>query len=317
MLPLGALPATKPLIPFYSAVSMQPTEVPRWSTLLTPCFKTQPLSVLVYFHLRKGTQSWFPRRLWGGWCLGHWGPCRLEGQVSQLWWLPLPVPLETDGGKGVAIVLHSESTPCFYGVPGFFHKLFYLWSSLLQFHQVQFHQGTAVPYLAPNLTFQQPVHLHNRRLRLGCAGLQHRQCVQFLLCPACKRPSAVLSFALLEIFFLSQLISHQSGCYYVGLFCLFEWGSFLHLQLPARLLVLFLIPLFFISSCLFAMVFFLSFRCLKSSASVQQELCEKCSICRHGLDELMRRDEFLILLFSHLKCDLCQTVFCLYFPLRI
>ena len=58
--------------------------------------------------------------------------------------------------------------------------------------------------------------------RLGCAGLQHRQCVQFLLCPACKRPSAVLSFALLEIFFLSQLISHQSGCYYVGLFCLFE-----------------------------------------------------------------------------------------------
>ena len=147
MLPLGALPATKPLIPFYSAVSMQPTEVPRWSTLLTPCFKTQPLSVLVYFHLRKGTQSWFPRRLWGGWCLGHWGPCRLEGQVCQLWWLPLPVPLETDGGKGVAIVLHSESTPCFYGVPGFFHKLFYLWSSLLQFHQEQFHQGTAVPYL--------------------------------------------------------------------------------------------------------------------------------------------------------------------------
>lgn len=119
---------------------------------LTPCFRTQPLSVLVDFHLRKGTQSWFPRRLWGGWCLGHGGPCRqrntwLEGQESQLWWLPLPVPLETDGGKGVAIVLHSASTPCFYGVPGFSNKLSYSWSSLLQFHQEQFHQGTAVPSL--------------------------------------------------------------------------------------------------------------------------------------------------------------------------
>ena len=80
------------------------------------------------------------------------GPMRakedlIEGQVSLLWWLPLLVTLETDGGKGVAIVLHSASTPYFNGVPGFFHKLSYLFRSLFQFHQEKFHQWTAVPSL--------------------------------------------------------------------------------------------------------------------------------------------------------------------------
>ena len=79
---------------------------------------------------------------------------------------------------------------------------------------------------APNLTFQQPVHLHNRRLRLGCAGLQHRQSVQFLLCPAFRRPSAVLSFALLEIFSCPSSFPHNQGVIMLGFFVCLSEGAF-------------------------------------------------------------------------------------------
>ena len=65
---------------------------------------------------------------------------------------------------------------------------------------------------------------------------------------------------------------------------------------------------FILSGCkgIFFFFFFCPFWCLKSSASVQEELCENCSICSCILDVLMRRDEFHILLFCHFDCDLCQ-----------
>ena len=79
-------------------------------------------------------------------------------------------------------------------------------------------------------------------------------------------------------------------------------GTSSYLQLPARDAVPFLLPLLF----LFPSSFFhltqlcqdLSylFRCLRSSASVQQVLCENCSICRYILDEFVRRDELRVLL---------------------
>ena len=62
-------------------------------------------------------------------------------------------------------------------------------------------------------------------------------------------------------------------------------GTSPHLQLPARLAGLFYF--FFLSSYLVVRGFFLSFRCPKSSADVQQVLYENCSICRCILDVLV------------------------------
>ena len=50
--------------------------------------------------------------------------------------------------------------------------------------------------------------------------------------------------------------------------------------------------------------FFCSFRCARSSASVQRALCENRSICGYVLDVLVRRDEFHILPFCHFDSSL-------------
>lgn len=55
--------------------------------------------------------------------------------------------------------------------------------------------------------------------------------------------------------------------------------------------------------------FFCPFRCARSSASVQQALCENRSICRCVLDVLVRRGEFLIL-FCHLDSSPQKRHFC-------
>ena len=51
----------------------------------------------------------------------------------------------------------------------------------------------------------------------------------------------------------------------------------------------------------YAGIFSCPIRCLRSSASVQQVLCENCSICRYILVVLVERGEFHILLFCHLE----------------
>ena len=50
---------------------------------------------------------------------------------------------------GPPFVHHSTMMPCFYGVPGFFCKLSWLWSSLFLSLQAVFSQPTAVPALGP------------------------------------------------------------------------------------------------------------------------------------------------------------------------
>ena len=45
-------------------------------------------------------------------------------------------------------------------------------------------------------------------------------------------------------------------------------------------------------------------RCPKSSANVEQVLCEDCFICRCIFDVLVRRDKFHITLFHHLDSSL-------------
>ena len=73
-------------------------------------------------------------------------------------------------------------------------------------------------------------------------------------------------------------------------------GTSPHLQLLARVAGLFFDSfLFFLFSS-----FFHSFRCPKSTTTVQQELYGNYSICKCVFDELVRSDKFRILLFCHL-----------------
>lgn len=53
--------------------------------------------------------------------------------------------------------------------------------------------------------------MHDSQLRLGCAELQHRPCMQFLLCPTFDRPSVVFPLDPLEVSFYSQLTSPPWG----------------------------------------------------------------------------------------------------------
>ena len=239
------------------------------------------------------------------------GPMRakedlIEGQASLLWWLPLLVTLQTDGGKGVAIVLHSASTPYFNGVPVFFHKLSYLFSSLFQFHQEKFNQWTAVPSLdqcfklhfsTPSPPLQQQTGWdvqvcrtdHGFNFHSVLPSIDHQLCSPLLYWRSFSVPADFPIIRVLFCFLLSE-----------GAFFIFS-----------LLLVPFLIPLFFFS--FFHPIwlqgdffFFCPFCCLKSSDSFQEEICENCFICSCILEVLMRRGEFHILLFCHLDCDLCQ-----------
>lgn len=51
-----------------------------------------------------------------------------------------------------------------------------------------------------------------------------------------------------------------------------------------------------------------SFRCLRSSASVQPVLCENCSICRCTVDAFVERDAFHILLLLRHLGFLCGCI---------
>ena len=103
-------------------------------------------------------QGWFPRRLWDGWCSGPWSPHRwrtpqTEGRVSRLRCEPLPVPMEAKEGSwrlgkvALSLACHWTMMSCFYGISDFFHRLSWLWSSLLLSLQAVFSQPTAVPSL--------------------------------------------------------------------------------------------------------------------------------------------------------------------------
>ena len=108
---------------------------------------------------------------------------------------------------------------------------------------------TFLPWVrVPNITFQHAAlsTTGDTGLRLGCTGLWHRPGVQFLLCTAFHRLSAVFSFYPLKIPFCPSWFPH-----YEGFFLIEKISS--HFQLPARVAALFFdscFPFFlFLSSC--------------------------------------------------------------------
>ena len=86
-----------------------------------------------------------------------------------------------------------------------------------------------------------------------------------------------------------------------GLFCMKE--PLLTYSSPSGVLIpscFFFSFFFFLSSYWLYGDFSCTSWCLRSSTSVQQVLCENCSICRCILDVLVRRGEFCNLLFCQL-----------------
>ena len=83
------------------------------------------------------------------------------------------------------------------------------------------------------------------------------------------------------------------------------------LQLPSRGTGSILLPLLFLFPSSFHTQLHgdlsCPFRCPRSSASLQQGLCEDCSICRCILDAIVGRDELHVLLFLH-HLDSCPTL---------
>ena len=152
----------------------------------------------------------------------------------------------------------------------------------------------------PNYTFQHAAFLDNRgsviQAEWGRAVAQTRPAV--LTLPCCPQTIHCILLKSFERPGLSQLTSPVL----CGEAFLRE-GTFPHLQLPTRVAG----PIFYSSSSFFFLSsyqvvreFLLLFWESKSSASLQQVLCENRSICRCILDVPVRRDEFHVLLFHHL-----------------
>ena len=212
----------------------------------------------------------------GGWaCSG--------GSPSQC-----PQRLKPTGGEGVAmaappLVHHWTIMPCFYGGLGVFHKLSWLWSSLLLSLQAVFSQPTAVPSVGPcsKLHFLAPAPLHNRRhmtqtgvhsaaaetMRSSYFVLPATDC---LLCSSIPQRSLPVpaNFPIMRGFSkCGNLSSSSASCQ--GCWPLFDSSFFS----------------FFHPTWLWGDVSWF-FRCQNSSANVQQVLCENCSTCRCILDVL-------------------------------
>ena len=156
----------------------------------------------------------------------------------------------------------------------------------------------------PELTLQtcfstQPTTaLADTRLRLGSQGLWHRPSVQVLFSPAVHGPACALaSDSPQNTPSISPDLTTRKGAF-PGLVT----SPFL--QLPShRCRSHSSSSLFFLFSLLSYPLYrniFLSFWCLRSSASVQQVLCASCSTCRCILDVLVGRGEPHTLLFCHL-----------------
>jgi len=92
---------------------------------------------------------------------------------------------------------------------------------------------TFLPWVrVPNITFQHAAlsTTGDTGLRLGCTGLWHRPGVQFLLCTAFHRLSAVFSFYPLKIPFCPSWFPHCEGIFP-------RVGTFPCIQLPARVTI--------------------------------------------------------------------------------
>ena len=160
---------------------------------------------------------------------------------------------------------------------------------------------------SPNPTFQHPDSVHTGRhpSQAGvCRAVARTICVRLAL--SCLPQTGCCSLLrALEAPLLSQLISAPVRASP-------DAGASLHLQLPTRGAGPILLPLLFLfPSCFFCPNqlrgdLSCPFRCLRSSASVQQVLDENCSIYRFILHAFVGKGELhILLLLRHLE-HLCQ-----------
>ena len=182
-------------------------------------------------------------------------------------------------------VHHSKMMPCFYGVTGFFHKLYWLWTYSCIF-RLSFHsQQLSFPWIcAANHTFQHPAFLHNRRhtTQAGVcrAVAQTVHSVYFvlfslynLLTLSCfPQTVCCILFSPLKVPFCPGWFPHCEGSGFSWM-----WELLLTFIFLPELLVPFLISLFIFSFFFPTQLwgdFSCPFRHLKSSANPQQVFCE-------------------------------------------
>ena len=89
-------PRSPSLLPSIEGVLSADSDPLPSSTLLSPCFGTQPPPALVYSHHRQGCPGLFQRRLWPGWHSGPWTTGRqrkpwFTRPVSLLRWVPVAI----------------------------------------------------------------------------------------------------------------------------------------------------------------------------------------------------------------------------------
>ena len=186
---------------------------------------------------------------------------------------------------GLIPVHHSTMMPCFYGVPGFFQKLYWLWTYSCNF-RLSFHsQQLSFPWIcAANHTFQHPAFLHNRRhtTQAGVcrAVAQTVHSVYFvlfslynLLTLSCfPQTVCCILFSPLKVPFCPGWFPHCEGSGFSWM-----WELLLTFIFLPELLVPFLISLFifyfFFPTQLWG-DYSCPFRHLKSSANPQQVFCE-------------------------------------------
>ena len=205
---------------------------------------------------------------------------------------------------------HPAMALCLCGSLGFLHEHSWLWSSSLPSPQAVSSQSTAVPSssLFSNPTFQYPAPVCTGR-HLSQAGacravawtiyvgltlsyLPQTGCRALLRAPEAPLLSQLTSLLVRRASpdartspYL-QFSNRGAGPVLLPLLFLFPSSFFCPTQLHGDL------------SC--------PFRCLRSSASVQQVLCENCSIRRCVLDAFVGRDELhILLLLCHLGKSVC------------
>ena len=136
--------------------------------------------------------------------------------MRLLRWMSLPVPTEAEVGRwgrgcngGPASCTPLNSDILLPGVPGFFHKLPQLWSSLLLSLQAVFFMANSCPLPGTKPTFQHPASLRNRRHTTQAGVCKPvAQIVQAVLTLSCL-PQTIGCILLQssKVLFLSQLIS--------------------------------------------------------------------------------------------------------------
>ena len=213
-------------------------------------------------------------------------------------------------GREAAMVIplfarHSTMKLCFYVGPCFLHEHSHLQISSLLSHQAVSSQPTVVisPSLLSKLHIPAPSTCLHWRTHLSDCGAQgcgkDNLCRSHSVLPTTDR--LLLSRLIApEAPLLSQLISPPVRR--LPLIRNLSSPSAPHRGAgPIPLPLLFLFPSSFFCPTWLCGDLFCPFRCPRASASVQQVLCENCSICRCILDAFVGRDELhILLLLCHL-----------------